>query len=148
MRFTDFTEKIGLGAIGDVVESAYAGLKGVEAGAEQAGLVAGFKRVTDKINDAKKMQSLIDKSGANDSLQGVWINNPKNLEQEWEFIPKKQFGENTILEKDTAWQSIVAGNEGVIEGTWGDFKSQFKDWREKSDEQNACLLYTSPSPRD
>ena len=137
LRFTDFTEKIGLGTIGDVVESAYAGLKGVEAGAEQAGLVAGFKRVTDKINDAKKMQSLIDKSGANDSLQGVWINNPKNLEQEWEFIPKKQFGENTILEKDTAWQSIVAGNEGVIEGTWGDFKSQFKDWQEKSDEQNA-----------
>jgi hypothetical protein len=145
LRFTDFTEKIGLGTIGDVVESAYAGLKGVEAGAEQAGLVAGFKRVTDKINDSKKMQTLIDKSGGDDSLQGVWINNPQNLEQEWEFIPKKQFGKNTIngeeifsvLEEDTAWQSIVAGNEGVIEGTWGDFKSQFKDWQEKSDEQNA-----------
>ena len=137
LRFTDFTEKIGLGAIGDVVESAYAGLKQVEAGAEQAGLVAGFKRVTDKINDSKKMQTLIDKSGGDDSLQGVWINNPQNLEQEWEFIPKKQFGENAILEKDTAWRSILAGNKGIIEGTWGEFKSQFKDWQEKSDEQNA-----------
>jgi hypothetical protein len=144
LKFTDFTERIGVGAIGDIVESAYAGLKRVEAGSEQAGLVMGFKRVTDKIKDTKKMQTLIDKSGGNDSLQGVWINNPQNLEQEWEFIPKKQFGKNTIngeeifsvLEEDTAWQSIVAGNKGIIEGTWGEFKSQFKDWQEKSDEQN------------
>ena len=61
------------------------------------------------------MQTLIDKSGGDDSLQGVWINNPQNLEQEWEFIPKKQFGENAILEKDTAWRSILAGNKGIIE---------------------------------